>query len=61
MVDATENLIASTAVTFWSFCMWLYPMLFPLGMMGVASTSLGRADQLPLVENLGTFFLAIAV
>lgn len=85
MIEATKRLIASTAVIFWCFCIWLYPMLvgigmwrhfihkvpfrytpvywtlvFPLGMIGVASISLGKADALPLVGHLGNVFLGIA-
>ena len=31
MVDATRNLIAGTVVVFWSFCVWLIPMLVGAG------------------------------
>ena len=31
MVDATRNLIAGTVVVFWSFCVWLIPMLIGAG------------------------------
>lgn len=31
MVDATRNLIAGTVVVFWSFCVWLIPVLVGAG------------------------------
>lgn len=31
MVDATRSLIAGTVVVFWSFCVWLIPMLIGAG------------------------------
>ena len=31
MVDATRTLIAGTVVVFWSFCVWLIPMLVGAG------------------------------
>ncbi|MGO1539913.1 MAG: tellurite resistance/C4-dicarboxylate transporter family protein [Leucobacter sp.] len=85
MVDATRTLIAGTVVAFWSFCIWLIPMLvgagfwrhfvhriafeysaslwsivFPLGMIAVASIGLGRIDMLPLVESIGQVMLVVA-
>lgn len=86
MVDATRALIESTIAVFWSFCLWLIPvligagvwrhfvhkiplkytptlwsMVFPIGMFSVASITLGRVDNLPVVEAFGEVALWIAV
>lgn len=39
----------------------LWSIIFPLGMFAVASMSLGRADQLPIVETVGDWWLWVAV
>ncbi len=39
----------------------LWSMVFPLGMFAVASISMGRIDQLPLVEEGGIVFLYISL
>ncbi|MCL1870363.1 MAG: tellurite resistance/C4-dicarboxylate transporter family protein [Promicromonosporaceae bacterium] len=38
----------------------LWSIIFPLGMYGVASIYLGRADTLPIVENIGRVDLWVA-
>lgn len=85
MVEATRALIESTIAVFWSFCLWLIPvlvgagvwrhvvhriplsykptlwsMVFPIGMFSVASITLGRVDNLPVVEALGESAVWIA-
>ena len=85
MVDATRALIESTIAVFWSFCLWLIPvligagvwrhvvhriplkytptlwsMVFPIGMFSVASITLGRVDNLPVVEIFGEVGVWIA-
>ncbi len=39
----------------------LWSMIFPLGMYAVAGIYLGRADQLPVVEWIGSWWLWVAV
>lgn len=39
----------------------LWSMIFPLGMYAVAGIYLGRADQLPVVEWIGSYWLWVAV
>ena len=39
----------------------LWSMIFPLGMYAVAGIYLGRADQLPIVETIGSTWLWVAV
>ncbi len=38
----------------------LWSMVFPMGMFAVASISMGRADRLPIVENIGYWALGVA-
>ncbi len=39
----------------------MWSIVFPLGMYSVASTYPGRADQLPIVELVGTTWIWVAV
>jgi tellurite resistance protein TehA-like permease len=39
----------------------LWSIIFPLGMYAVAGITLGRADDLPLVENVGSSWLWVAL
>lgn len=39
----------------------LWSMVFPLGMYAVASMTLGRADDLPLVERVGELWIWVAM
>ena len=39
----------------------LWSVIFPLGMYSVASITLGRADQLPIVESIGAGWIWVAL
>lgn len=39
----------------------LWSVIFPLGMCSVASITLGRADQLPIVESIGAGWIWVAL
>ncbi len=53
---ATELLVRR-----WRFDAARWSFVFPLGMYGVASHVLGRAEKLPSLQEIGTVFFAIAL